>query len=504
MLNDGKVDFSHISLYSFSCLNMRIDRKNMRNIALIIFLSLCLCVSSVWSQGIRKAVWAGQFYEKKAEILSQQIDLFLENAKKMPSPGKEILALISPHAGYVYSGQTAAHAYRLIQGKDYESVIIIGPSHRYRLKGCSIYPKGGYETPLGTAEIDESLAAEISKASGFKYIPNAHQMEHSVEVQIPFIQKILPQAKIVPIVMGYPTRKTITTLAKALAEVLPGKKVMIIASTDMSHFFPKKKANDMDSKTISLIQSFETSTLIKRLEKGENIMCGGGPVVSSLLYARERGEAKVEILHYTDSSQLGGESQVVGYLAAALYTKIPNPIFSLSPEEKTELLRLARSAINQFIREKKIINYNTENLNFLAKKGAFVTLKKKGYLRGCIGFIEPVAPLYQTVIQTSVYAACRDQRFLPVSAEELDDLEIEISVLSPLKKIHDPSLIRVGKHGLVISKGNKRGLLLPQVPVENNWSRETFLKQACLKAGLPPNTWKSEADIYIFEAIIFQ
>jgi len=478
----------------------------MRRISLIIFLSLCLCLSLARSQGIRKAVWAGKgkFYEKKAEILSKQIDQFLENVKKKPRPGEEILALIVPHAGYVYSGQTAAHAYRLIQGKDYESVIIIAPSHQYGFKGCSIYSRGGYETPLGIAEIDEPLAAEISKASGFKYIPEAHKMEHSVEVQIPFIQKSLPQAKIVPIVMGYPTKKTITRLADALTEVLPGKKAMIIVSTDMSHFFPKKIANDTDSKTISLIQSFETSNLLKKLEKGENIMCGGGPVVTSLLYARERGEAKVEILHYTDSSQLGGESQVVGYLAAALYSKNPSPDFSLSPEEKTELLRLARSAINQFIREKKIINYRTENPNFLAKKGAFVTLKRKGFLRGCIGYIEPVAPLYQTVIQTSVYAACRDQRFPPVSPEELDDLEIEISVLSPLKKIHDPSLIRVGKHGLVISKGNKKGLLLPQVPVENNWSRETFLQQGCLKAGLPPNTWKSGADIYIFEAIIFR
>ncbi len=422
----------------------------------------------------------------------------------MPPPGGEILALIAPHAGYVYSGQTAAHAYRLIQGKDYESVIIIAPSHRYGFKGCSIYSRGGYETPLGTAKIDESLAAEISKASGFKYISKAHQMEHSVEVQIPFIQKALPQAEIVPIVMGYPAKKTITRLADALAEVVPGKKAMIIVSTDMSHFFPKEKANDTDSKTISLIQAFETSSLISKLEKGENLMCGGGPVVSSLLYARKRGEVKVEILHYTDSSRLGGESQVVGYLAAALFLKNPNPNFSLSPEEKTELLRLARSSINHFIREKKIINYSTENRNFLAKKGAFVTLKRKGFLRGCIGFIEPVAPLYQTVIQTSVYAACQDQRFPPVSTEELDDLEIEISVLSPLKKIQDPSLITVGKHGLVISKGDKKGLLLPQVPVENNWRREMFLKQACLKAGLPQNAWKSGADIYIFEAIIFQ
>jgi AmmeMemoRadiSam system protein B/AmmeMemoRadiSam system protein A len=495
-------------------------------------LSFCLFISSAWSQGIRKAVWAGQFYEKRAAILAQQIDQFLENAKKTSSAGEEILALISPHAGYVYSGQVAAHAYRQIQGKDYDSVIIIAPSHRYGFEGCSIYSEGGYETPLGTAEIDKSLASEISKASGFKYISKAHQSEHSVEVQVPFIQKTLPQAKIVPIVMGYPTKKTITRLADALIKVLPGKKVMIIVSTDMSHFFPKKKANDTDSKTISLIKSFKTSTLLRKLERRENIMCGGGPVVSSLLYAQERGEAKVEILHYADSSQLGGESQVVGYLAAALYSKIPNPQFSLSPEEKTELLQLARSAINQIIREnpqfslspeektellqlarsainqiireKKIIDYNTENLNFLTKKGAFVTLKKKGFLRGCIGFIEPIMPLYQTVIQTSIYAACTDQRFPPVSVEELDELEIEISVLSPLKRIRDPSLIKVGKHGLVISKGNKKGLLLPQVPVENKWSRETFLQQACLKAGLPPNTWKSEADIYIFEATIFQ
>jgi len=476
----------------------------MRKSSLIILLSLCLCVSSAWSQGIRKAVRAGQFYEKKAEILSQQIDRFLENAKTRPSPDGEILTLIAPHAGYVYSGQVAAHAYRLIKGKDYESVVIIAPSHFHAFKGCSIYPRGGYETPLGIAEIDESLAAAISKASGFKHVPKAHQMEHSVEVQIPFIQKTLPQAKIVPIVMGYPTRKTITRLADALVEVLPGKNAVIIVSTDMSHFFPKKKANDTDSKTISLIQSLEINSLIKKLEGGENIMCGGGPVVSSLLYAQKRGKAKVEILHYADSSQLAGESQVVGYLAAAIYSKNPTPDFSLSPDEKTELLRLARSAINQFIRERKIVDYSTENLNFLTKKGAFVTLKKKEFLRGCIGFIEPVLPLYKTVIQTSIYAACRDQRFPPVSEEELDDLEIEISVLSPLEKISDPSLIKVGKHGLVISKGNKKGLLLPQVPVENNWSRETFLQRACLKAGLPQNTWKSDAEIYVFEAIIFK
>jgi len=476
----------------------------MRKKTLITIVSLFFCVSLAWSQGIRKAIVAGPFYEKNAEMLSRHIDFFLQNVKREPFPSENILALIAPHAGYVYSGQVAAYAYLLVQGKDYKTVIIIAPSHHYGFKGCSIYPKGGYETPLGTAKIDEPLASELSKASGFKYIPEAHQMEHSVEVQIPFIQKTLPQAKIVPIVMGYQTKKTITTLANALAKVLPGKKALVIASTDMSHYLSKKEANKIDSETISLIQSFKTNDLLRKIERGENIMCGGGPVVSTLLYSQKKKEAKVEILSYADSSPSGSpKSQVVGYLAAALYLETSTHKFNLSPEEKKELLRLARLTIERFIRQNEIVNYKTQNPNFLTQKGAFVTLKKKGGLRGCIGFIDSVLPLYETVIRASIYAACRDQRFPPVSVEELKDLEVEISVLSPLKKINNPHLIKVGKHGLIISKEDKKGLLLPQVPVENRWSRETFLQQACLKAGLQRNAWKEGADIYIFEAIVF-
>jgi len=235
-------------------------------------------------------------------------------------------------------------------------------------------------------------------------------------------------------------------------------------------------------------------------------MCGGGPVVSTLLYAKRREKARVEVLDYADSSQSqygSPESRVVGYLAAAIVANSPPGEFTLTAEEKAELLKLARQAINDFIRQKKVVEYKTQNMNFLTSKGAFVTLKEKGLLRGCIGYIEPVYPLYQTVIQTAIRAACRDPRFPPVSAEELDDLEIEISVLSPLKKVHSPKAVEVGKHGLVISQGDKKGLLLPQVPVENHWSRETFLNEACLKAGLPLDAWKLGAEIYIFEAIVF-
>ena len=472
---------------------------------ILLFLSfIIICSSFILSQGIREAVWAGKFYDASPDTLSRHIENLLQSAMKMPSFSGKMLALIAPHAGYIYSGSIAASAYSLIRGKNYQTVIIVGPSHHYGFRGCSIYLQGGYKTPLGLVKIDQDLASKLSKASGFKYIPEAHREEHSVEVQLPFIQKTLPQAKTVPIVMGLPTKKTIITLANALSKIIQDEKTLVIASTDMSHYLPKKQANVIDAKTISLVQSFKTDILIRKLERKENFLCGGGPVASVLLYAKKKAEAKVKILKYADSSEAGtSPSGVVGYFAAAVYQEVSQPEFSLSLAEKKELLQLARLAIEKFILEKKILNYQTQDSKLLTKKGAFVTLKKSGRLRGCIGFIEPVLPLYQTVIQAAIYAAYRDQRFPPVSPEEINHLEIEISVLSPLKKINNPHLIEVGKHGLFISKGNRSGLLLPQIPVENNWSRNTFLQQACLKAGLPQNAWKHGADFFIFEAIVF-
>jgi len=478
--------------------------KKMKKKALFTIMLVILFSSFLWPQGIRKAVVAGKFYPGQAEVLSRQIESFLQRTKIKKAEIERITGVIVPHAGYPFSGQVAAEAYRLIQGKDYETIVIIGTSHYYGFRGCSIYLKGGYETPLGIAKIDENLALELSNASGFKYIPQAHRQEHSVEVQVPFIQKVIPQAKIVPIIMGIPEKKTIMTLANALSKVLQGKKVLVIASTDMSHYLHKNKANIIDAKTISLIQSFKTGTLIKKLENRENILCGGGGVVSALLYSQKKGEAKIKPLRYVDSSEFGGpEAQVVGYFTAVIYIENASMRFSLSSEEKATLLNLARSSIELFIKEGKIAEFQTKNPRLLTKKGAFVTLKKGSCLRGCIGFIDPILPLYQTIIQTAIYAASKDARFLPVSPDELNHLDIEISVLSPLKKIDDIETIKVGKHGLLISKGGKKGLLLPQVAIENRWSRKIFLQQTCLKAGLPRNAWKEGADIFILEAIIF-
>jgi len=466
-----------------------------------------LLVCAAFGQEVREAVWAGQFYDADAGRLGAQIDRFLRNVPPQPDVRGEIKALIVPHAGYVYSGQTAAYAYSLVKGKPYDTVVIIGPSHRFGFKGCSIYPKGGFQTPLGTAAVDEALAAELMKGSGIAFIPEAHDEEHSVEVQVPFVQTVLPGAKIVPIVMGYPETRTVKALAAALDSACAGKKVLVIASTDMSHFLTKDKANAADAKTIELIRALKADEIERKMEAGENILCGGSPVAAAILYARKRGQVRAEVLKYADSAEASGDvSGVVGYVSAVLFSggETAAPSFELTASEKKELLALARSAVETYVRENRVIESPATNPKFAANKGAFVTLKERGRLRGCIGYIEPVAPLDVTIIQTAIYAAVRDSRFEPVSAAELNRLEYEISVLTPLEEVTNPSLIRVGKHGLVIEKNGRKGLLLPQVPVENDWDREEFLAQACLKAGLPKDAWKKGAKIQSFEAIVFK
>lgn len=455
------------------------------------------------AQGIRKAVWAGQFYEANPARLSHLLDIYLESAEVKPVSG-EVVGIISPHAGYVYSGRIAACGYRLIKSQEVSTVVIIGPSHQYGFEGCSIYLRGGFETPLGVTEVDEQLARELSRVSGFGYIPEAHLKEHSVEVQVPFIQKIFPQARIVPVVMGFQTERTIRALASALAKVLAGKKAMVVASTDMSHFLSKNEANDLDSRTINLIKALDTNTLMPKVERAENIMCGGGPVLALLLYAQKLGPAKVAVLDYGDSAAAGGPTtQVVGYLSAAVYLEKKAGTIDLTADEKKELLSLARKAIENYLKTGELLIYTPTNPKFFEQKGAFVTIKENGELRGCIGFIEPIFPLYQSIIQAAVYAATQDPRFPPLQKNELPKVEIEISVLSPLEPVNNVSEIKVGQHGLVIKQGGRSGLLLPQVATEFGWNRDTFLKEVCRKAGLPDNAWKKPGSLYKFEAVVF-
>jgi AmmeMemoRadiSam system protein A len=371
-----------------------------------------------------------------------------------------------------------------------------------------MYPKGGFETPLGVAAVDAEAAAAIRRAGGFDFVPQAFSEEHSVEVQVPFIQKALPAAKIVPIIMGWQDEETAKALASALVKGLRGRRALVVASTDLSHGLAPKDAAARDEATVRLIEGLKTDAILSAMARGENTMCGGGPVAAALLYAQALGPARVEVLERTDSLAGGGTPDwIVGYLAAAVFAgekEKKTEEFSLSAEEKKALLALAREAVTRFVSAREVAVPPSDRASFLVPRAAFVTLRKRGELRGCIGYIEPVLPLGRTVVEVAILAATQDARFPAVTAAELPGLEFEVSVLTPVREIADPRAVEVGRHGLVITRGGQRGLLLPQVATENRWDRETFLAQGCLKAGLPPDAWRKGATVAVFEAIVFR
>jgi MEMO1 family protein len=467
-----------------------------------LILLLLLAAGPVSAQGIREPVWSGQFYPADAQQLSALIEAWLEG-EGQSFPGQKPAVLIAPHAGYIYSGRVAAFSYRQVKGKDYDAVVVISPSHHHGFRGGSIYMKGGYRSPFGVLPVDAELAEKISQWTGYSYIPEAHAEEHAIEVQVPFIQKSLPHAKICPIVLGAADRREISNLTGALKNAAGEKDILVVASTDMSHYLSQEDARKRDKKTIEHIRKWEVSNLIRMLENRENIMCGGAGVAAVLDYAQSLENCRIQILKYDDSTTGGGpESRVVGYLSAAVWCGACGEP-GLAGEDQRELFQIARSALNRYVRENQVLIPACRNPKLLSPRGAFVTLHKNGRLRGCVGFVEGNRPLYTTVAEAAILASARDARFKPVEREELDEIVLEISILTPPVKIDDPELIQVGRHGLIITQNGNRGLLLPQVAVENKWSRETLLARTCIKAGLPRRAWKDGAEMYIFEAQVF-
>ncbi len=477
----------------------------MTNVLVAAALLAALLPAAAGGQSVRPAAFAGQFYPDDPAALAAAIDGYLAAAAPGEAPAGRLIGLIAPHAGYAYSGPTAGAAYALAKGRKIDTVVIIGPSHRAAFEGSAIWPEGGFRTPLGVARVDAVLAAAIAKASGARYLPEAFAEEHSVEVQVPFVQRALPGAAIVPIVMGRQTGATVRALASALVKTCLGKDVLVVASTDLSHYLPKDRAEATDAETAALIQGLKIGTLIRKAEAGENVMCGGGPVAAILLLAEKAGRPRVRVLARTDSSSSGGP--VVGYLAAAVLSGATDgPALqsgALSAEEKAALLRLARTAVAEFLAKGAAIEDRSGLPKLREPRGAFVTLTRDGELRGCIGFIAPVFPLGEAVIKAAVYAATEDPRFPRVGASELAGLRFEISVLTPAREIDDPKSVKVGVHGLIVEKDGRSGVLLPQVAVDEGWDRTTFLDQVCIKAGLTRDAWKRGAKLSVFEAIVF-
>lgn len=497
---------SHILVFSLLILSIGCDRAN----------------SEV---RVREATHAdGLWYPSTAAELSKMVDGFLAEAEKEPVSGR-ILALIAPHAGYSYCGHVAAYAYKQIEGMKFDTVVLIGQSHHYPFPGASVYESGIYRNPLGDVEVDSEITKHLmDKCKFIKFYPQVHIPEHSLENQIPFLQRTLPKFKIAPIILGSCDEEELNTISKALINVLKGKNVLLVASTDMSHFPSYDDAVKTDKFTISALETMDPDLVRKRLNeymtRGVNelscTLCGEDAVIVVMTVAKELGADSIKVIKYANSGDVpkGDKRRVVGYMAAAMYEsggskqKTSNESLDtpLNKEQQEVLLKLARERIETYVKTGKKKEYEIPDDRMEVKQGAFVTLKKQGILRGCIGHIVPIEALCDTVADMAIAAATEDPRFPAVTAEELKDIHIEISVLSVPRRVQSAEEIELGKHGVIVKRGMRQGVFLPQVATETGWDKETFLEHLCWgKAGLPKDAWKDkDTELYVFTAQLFE
>lgn len=473
-----------------------------------------------------KSPIAGSWYSANPNTLKQELQSYMDRAdiSKTNSIKGRLLGLISPHAGYRYSGPTAAYGYKVLSQRKAKRIIIIAPSHYYGFGGIALTDATHWQTPLGEIPIDIESVKKLAEINLFSYRSDVWNKEHSLDIQIPFIQMVCPEAKIVPLVAGKMTPEMIREAGKAIRG-LWDKDTVVIASSDFTHYGPNYgymgppsnpiSKGDAPSKLKALAESaFEAIKTLdfqefeKHLDKTEDTICGHVPI-SVLLSAIPKRALPLPLKFETSGDVTEDYSNSVSYFSIAFFDQLGlnefQGIESVSPEDQKFLLELARETIRRHLSGKPLPQPDEKKLSEGVKRpsGVFVTLKKHGNLRGCIGSIYPDEPLYKNVIKNAVAASTEDSRFRPMTIEEEPEVEIEISVLTPPKKVDGPEDILVGRDGVILSKAGRRAVFLPQVAPEQNWDLETMLAHLSLKAGLPSNAWRSQAEFMVFQAHVF-
>ncbi len=464
---------------------------------------------------VRPPVVAGPFYPADPEQLRSAIADFMAEAE-IPELSGDVIALMAPHAGYRYSGAVAAHAFKVVQGCEYPTVVLIGLSHQYAVSGGgAISGKDYWRTPLGRVAIDTELRTELVSASDSLHIDDApHRWEHSLEVELPFLQTVLSDFSIVPILMTDFSPDNTSRVAEAIAEVLVQRKVLIVASTDMCHYPAAEQAERVDKAMLEAIATLDSAEVYATDEElmTEGVpnlhctLCALGPLVVAMKVAKSLGADQARVLKYSNSVQADPTTanRCVGYGAVAFVDTDQATASKLDQAQQQFLLKLARDTIQAHLAGNKAPRADTDELAMHQQRAVFVTLHKNGRLRGCIGQLVARQSLIDAVRDAATSAATQDPRFQPVNLDELDNIEIQISVLSPPKEIDDPSEIEVGKHGVIVSQGLHRGVFLPQVAPEQGWDRETMLRHLCAdKAHLPSDAWRHGATLQVFTAQVF-
>ena len=503
-------------------------------LALGLFAGAAASAQAVAEVGVRPAAVAGRFYPAEAGRLRAAVEASLAEALPPPSPAVRPLALVVPHAGFVFSGPIAADAYRRAVGFDYDVVVILGTNHTVApFAGVSVQQATGYATPLGVAPADTALARALLAADPLvRFDPAAHATEHSEEVQIPFVQVAFPAARIVTAVVGRPDLALATRFGELLGRALAGRRALVVASSDLSHYPSHDGATAADRRVLAAVAALDPARAAAAMDREERMgtpglataACGRGAILAALVAARALGATDGVVVSYANSGDTvaGERDRVVGYGAVAFgagIRPIPPPTPApptaattpagagsfppLSAEDRHELLALARRTLERWYATGTLPLPRPAGAALLRPRGAFVTLTRRGELRGCIGHMAEDLPLALAVAKMALAAALEDPRFAPVGAGELAGLDLEISALTPFAAVAGPGEIVVGRDGVLLEKAGRRAVFLPQVAPEQGWSRDEMLDQLCAKAGLATGCWREGARLSTFQAEVF-
>jgi AmmeMemoRadiSam system protein B/AmmeMemoRadiSam system protein A len=493
-------------------------RAGVLNLFLAMGVIACLLPVAGWAtasgpERIRAATKAGTWYPGDSEQLARLVDEMLNEASPPPIDGAPVRVLIAPHAGYPYSGTTAASAYKLVRGKSYRRVIVLGPDHRSGFRGLSVPDVTHYRTPLGKIPLDLEALAELKRSPLVVSGAGHHSREHSVEIQLPLLQRTLaPGWKLVPILVGDMAAEDYTRAAEALRPLADGDTLVVI-SADFTHYGPaygyipfppdrqvQDRIRELDMGAYERITARDPSGLEAYHERTGITACGIAPIRVVLEMLPET--AQVALADYHTSGEMTGDYRhSVSYLAIAITDAEPiagPPETQRFGSGELELLhRLACHAVTAAVvpgagaeqEIRALVAGLPESLR--APGSAFVTLKQQGRLRGCIGTVLPKEPLYRAVLTNARAAALQDPRFVPVRPQELPTLAVSVSVLSPTKRITSAQDCTVGKQGVVLSKEGRRGLFLPSVAREQGCHRTPGATGPSWRSSRPRSTRKS-------------
>jgi len=473
---------------------------------------------------VRPATQANRFYTGDAKELSEEVDSLLA-LHRGETIFNNVAALIVPHAGYYFSGNVAAAAYMAVpKDKQYKRIFLLGPSHHEWLDGASVNTEADYyATPLGQVKVDHETALALTAAdSVFRYEPRAHDREHCLEVQLPFLQRRFGNGKstqtsedsvplIVPIIISTNDFQKLKRIAEVLKPYLTEENLFIVSS-DFSHYPKYEDACKVDARTGKAVESGDVEQFIAALEENARrgvpglatSACGELAIATLLMMIDSTYEVKHLIYQNSGDAEESDHSRVVGYHAFAVVRKA-SQVFSLSEDEKRTLKEIVLTSIKDSLNGKPIAEHPSLTATLRQKCGAFVSLHKHGRLRGCIGHFGEDVPLHEIVAEMARAAAFEDPRFMPVTADELSDIDIEISVLTPMRRIQSLDEFELHRHGIYIRKGYRSGTYLPQVADEVNWTKEEFVSHCAQdKAGIGWDGWKdAETELYVYEAIVF-